>query len=64
MVLWGFLGLGFLGSGFDIGGSIIGIGFGGILYCKYLKEPPNPIPIIKAPTLGLFRAEGFFFWGF
>ena len=35
----------------NIGALIIRIGFWGILYYTYNKEPPKPIVIIKAPTL-------------
>ena len=41
-----------LRAGFNVGALIIRIGFGGISYCNYNKEPPNPILIIKAPPLG------------
>ena len=35
--------------GCNTGAVIIRAGFGGILYYNYRKEPPRPIPIIKAP---------------
>ena len=37
----------------------IRIGFWGILYYNYNKQSPNPILIIKAPTLVLGVLEGF-----
>ena len=35
----------------NMGTVIIKIGFGGLLYYSYKKEPPKPILIIKAPIL-------------
>ena len=35
----------------DVGALLIRIGFEGILHYNYNKEPPNPVLIIKAPTL-------------
>ena len=35
----------------NAGGLIIRIGFWGILYYNKKRNPPNPIPIIKVPTL-------------
>ena len=44
-------------SGSTVGALINGIGFGGKFYCNCKKEPPNPILIIKAPTLLGFEVE-------
>ena len=39
---------------YDIEALLVRIGFGGILFFSYNKEPQNPISIIKALTLSTF----------
>ena len=41
----------------NIGALIIRIGFGGVYYTRIIiRNPRNPIPIIKAPTLRIREA--------
>ena len=41
----------------NVGALIIRIGFGDMVYYKFNKEPQNPIPTVKAPTLEWSKME-------
>ena len=51
------LGLRHVGLEFNVGAFFIRLGFWGIVYYSYNKEPQKPILIITSPTLG-FRGLG------